>query len=90
MLGRSSMLAAALAAGLTASMGQALAPRSRGPVPSMGLRLIDGTTVPVPLGIGVGGGRGKGGNRPHHSSSRFVAQDKRDARKRRNGGKVAR
>lgn len=28
--------------------------------------------------------RGKGGGRPHHESSRYVAQDKRDARKARN------
>lgn len=35
--------------------------------------------------VGGWSGRGKGkGKRPHHRSSRFVAQDKRDARKRRN------
>ena len=28
--------------------------------------------------------RGKGGKRPRHPSKRFVAQDKRDAKKRRN------
>lgn len=28
--------------------------------------------------------RGKGGGRPHHESHRYVAQDKRDARKARN------
>ena len=38
-----------------------------------------------PILSGGGGSIGKGkGKRPHHSSARFVAQDKRDARKARN------
>ena len=39
----------------------------------------------APPSLGGGGSIGKGkGKRPHHSSARFVAQDKRDARKARN------
>ena len=34
--------------------------------------------------IGPYKSRGKGGQRPHHASKRFVAMDKRDARKARN------
>ena len=74
MRSRSLLLAAAVAMGLTAGLGRAMAPSS-----------LDGSPAPLAFG-GFGSGRaGKGkGRRPHHSSDRFVAQDKRDARKQRN------
>lgn len=68
-------LAALVAGSMAGISGPALALRGR---------TADVGPMPIPA-FGGGGSAGKGkGKHPHHSSARFVAQDKRDARKRRN------
>jgi hypothetical protein len=78
----SRMIALAMAAGLTASLGNSLAPgRGMRVAPNAGVSLLDGNAAPMPPG-GWRGSVGKGkGRRPRHPSNRYVAQDKRDALK---------
>ena len=79
------LVALAIAAGLHGALGGAMVPKRQEPVPNIGLRLLDGSPAPMPQFGMMRRGRGKGkGRQPRHSSVRFVAQDKRDARKARN------
>lgn len=68
-------LMAAMVAASSPMMGGAMVLRARDEPPSVSATSAFGT------GFSVGNGKGR---KPRHSSARFVAQDKRDARKARN------
>lgn len=72
-MNRVGLLAAMVAS--SAPMSGAMVLRARDEPP-----MVSATSA---FGTGFSVGKGKG-RRPHHSSARFVAQDKRDARKARN------